>query len=1034
MESRKETLGIVKICRFCLVQNRPLGTLYDKAKSKTTVTLPLKILTNVSIEVLPSDKKPTFICDRCKFYMNLFYEYKHIVRQADESIHQYVHNGTPLAAVSWPVALSKIFRTLSEPDTVKTVVEGGATIQVTSHDISDSDEEDGNVYNVKIGDDEDTKCIKVVTSKDTKAKENARGQDASNVEDKDSEKIEEGCFPCDECNCTYPLQQLLNLHKMQKHRTRDVACSQCDAKFFTKYDLAAHAVRHSMDMPFECVACGKKFKRLILLKRHEKMIHPDIPQLLCPNCPATFLSNEQLDMHQKKHIRLQKPYACTQCDKKFHEKSALQRHVDVVHNKEATLCCEYCPERFGSISKLARHVRSHVGERPYPCKYCEKSFTKSHHYTRHFRLKHREQARTSGANGQQEQYRCEQCEDVFDSQDDLIYHSAIHATQNLTCPLCQEKFEDVEAVTTHIKSHVNGVEFMCDYCELIFTTQEKLDNHMMIVHDDELQNELDDESSLEMDENEDDDTGINIKEEGDDMIIEIKKPDNYLVTEVKDDTEEKMDVTNSEESESEATYTELQTVDTLAIISKNVPKPQEKVPSKPAVTTTTTDNIKIVSKPVDNQTSNILRKAEEIKRKAPPSPAGDAVIIRKAKPVTKVESSNSGGASDKSLRLLEKELQDLKRTNSRNTETNKTPNKVLESSKSKRPQFQTSTPKLRSAEDKKILNKSFPLEKKQLEKRVLTKENKEPKETKEIKNNGNSKEEKDKEKDKEKEKDKDNNEKDFKEKEKEKISEKDKAKETPKSIVKNGAATEKANTEDGVRRSTRPSKIKDYAKMIREVTQELSDDDETTEDDEDYCEPDKSTEIRRGRRPSQVVKVTPAKTPPATPANPPRKRGRPRKDNKQVPAKIKKEEETLVVKKEEVTSPEKEEIDSNDTSSVTDVEQSVSKTPEPTNTSTNVMVSPSGQTLKKVPVKALPPGVKAMPLPRTMPAELCEMQIGKKVVKVQKIVMTKAEVEAMAKQGLVEMKGGTMVLKQGIKLSDASAVKSSVSGDGGNRL
>lgn len=36
--------------------------------------------------------------------------------------------------------------------------------------------------------------------------------------------------------------------------------------------------------------------------------------------------------------------------------------------------------------------------------------------------------------------------------------------------------------------------------------------------------------------------------------------------------------------------------------------------------------------------------------------------------------------------------------------------------------------------------------------------------------------------------------------------------------------------------------------------------------------------------------------------------------------------------------------------------------------------------------------------------EVCEMQIGKKLVKVQKIVMTKAEVEAMAKKGLVEMK------------------------------
>lgn len=32
------------------------------------------------------------------------------------------------------------------------------------------------------------------------------------------------------------------------------------------------------------------------------------------------------------------------------------------------------------------------------------------------------------------------------------------------------------------------------------------------------------------------------------------------------------------------------------------------------------------------------------------------------------------------------------------------------------------------------------------------------------------------------------------------------------------------------------------------------------------------------------------------------------------------------------------------------------------------------------------------------------MQIGKKVVKVQKIVMTKAELEEMTKKGLVEMK------------------------------
>lgn len=38
---------------------------------------------------------------------------------------------------------------MNEIDIVKTL-EGGATVQVSSHDNSDTDEEDGNVYNIKV--------------------------------------------------------------------------------------------------------------------------------------------------------------------------------------------------------------------------------------------------------------------------------------------------------------------------------------------------------------------------------------------------------------------------------------------------------------------------------------------------------------------------------------------------------------------------------------------------------------------------------------------------------------------------------------------------------------------------------------------------------------------------------------------------------------------------------------------------------------------------------------------------------------------
>ncbi|XP_045508683.1 RE1-silencing transcription factor-like isoform X3 [Colias croceus] len=1041
MEKRKETLSGSQMCRFCLSQTTPLINFYEKSQSpRDPANIKFKILSCLSVEVFPSDKMPAYICERCKFFMNIFHDFKKVCRQADEAILKYIQNGTALQAMSWPRQLLKLHSNSKKESVVKTVVESGATVQVSSQDTSDTEDEDANVYNVKIGDGNDeakTTQVKVITSDQVEKPKTSR---------KEAE-LDKGCWPCDECDRTYPLQQMLQLHKRQKHRERNIQCNQCDAKFFTKYDLMTHQLRHSDEMPFQCVACDKKFKRLIILKRHEKIMHADLPQQSCPKCPATFLSYEELTAHQQRHNRPNnRSYKCDICTKTFNVKSGLQRHKDTVHNKVPEFKCEYCPERFGSIPKLARHVRTHAGERPYPCKYCDKSFLKSQHYTRHLRIKHRDNVRSSRNQDQDDSYPCEQCEEIFITQDDLIYHSAIHATQNLICPLCEEKFENVDSVTTHIKSHVNGLEFMCDFCELIFTTKDKYENHLMIAHEEEIQNELgEEESSMEVQgdgiEDDEDDNSIQVKDAGDHMVIEIKKADNFMLNqEAPEESEYRGDNTNSEESEAETlalvtpalepspvvTITntkELATVEKVQRAKQILPQAtviSTQVEAKALVSTQATivpiqtaqpktvvanqpksTKASVITK-ANNQPTLTIRKLEDIKRKAVEPPAE---IQAKKEKVNKVESSNSAGFSDKSLRLLEKELQDLKRTNSRSDVTKTPPVKAVDTPKSRRPQIITSTPKLRSNDDKKsqLQTKSPAFEKKQIEKRV-TKENKEPKEAKEMKNNGNKKDE---------------------EKEKE-------SKETPKSVIKNGTS-DKSASDEGIRRSTRPSKIKDYAKMIRDRSHGNSDDDDSDMDDEEYTE--STPEPRQKRRAS--VKTTPKPTPPASVATTPtatptpRKRGRPRKDaNKEVPEKIKKDENTAIesnTQKEDESKPieevksEKPEITATIPSNTTGSEQASTEQ----KSQSNVILSPTGQTLKKVPIKALPPGVKPMPLPmnaRPMgQGELCEMQIGKKVVKVQKIVMTKAEVEAMAKKGLVEMKDGTMVLKQGIKLPTATA-------------
>ncbi|XP_041973711.1 zinc finger and BTB domain-containing protein 41-like isoform X2 [Aricia agestis] len=996
MEKRKENISARKICRFCLTDSDTLANLYDRIQtSKDSVNLHLKILTCISVEVFPSDKMPCYICQRCNTLMNLFYEYKHIVRQADENILHYIQTGTTLEPIKWSSSLIKASKTSKEV-IMKTVVEGGATVQVSSQDASDSEEEEySNVYNVKIGDgidsEEKTACIKVVSAKASDSIKPSR----TNKEAVRSEKNSiEGCWPCDECDCTYPLQQLLDLHKTQKHRARTVKCDKCDAKFFNKYDLSTHLVRHSDEMPFQCVACGKRFKRNILLKRHEKFIHADLPQHVCSKCPASFLSLEEFKAHKKKHIHAPRPYPCSQCDKTFNERGLLQRHKDVVHNKTLSFHCEYCPERFSSVTKLARHVRGHAGVRPYPCKFCDKSFIKSHHYTRHLRVRHRNEPRA-------EEFRCEQCDITFSTQDELIYHSAIHATQSLTCPLCQEKFEDVDAVTTHIKSHVTGDEFMCDFCELVFTAREKLDAHMICAHEEEMQQDVHDEAAEMEAEDEDEDNAINVKEEDENnMVIEIKKPDEFLI---KGSNKSKNITENANSEESEAEAPPIETPITTTVIKKppitilseqTIYKPAAPVAVPVVVPVavpvavnvaapvtiekneTPSESPKPPAKKSNTQLLDIVWSEEEKEPKLKPEQHTEVVAVKKEKPLTKVESSS--GVGDKTLRLLEKELQDLKRTNS-----SKTPAKPTDANLKNRRPLHTSTPKLKSSEEKKST-------KGVISKKVPTKENKEPKEVKEKepKTNGNEKEEKE-----------------------------------SKSLLKNGGNSSDKSADEGVRRSTRPSKIRNYAKMVRDKPQAESDDDTEDDDDEEYTEVESRP---RGRRPSVKQSPKPAAPPTATPAAPPRKRGRPRKDVTPVPAKVKKESEGSDEEKGEPSSSKlKDLLEGNKPSNSTPEV----KSPPP------MMVYPGGQTLKKVPMKALPPGVKPLPLPANArpvtSGDLCEMQIGKKVVKVQKIVMTRAEVEAMAKKGLVEMKDGTMVLKQGIKLptSDPANIKSTLVGE-----
>lgn len=298
-----------------------------------------------------------------------------------------------------------------------------------------------------------------------------------NLEEADAilnaEPVETNVFPCPHCERSFPLRQLRDIHMVNHNRERSFQCKVCDKWFFSKYDLQKHAMIHTEEKPHKCVVCNKAFTRATLLYRHQR-VHTDIPKLICVYCEKPFLSKEEMERHTERHRKI-RPYQCKTCLKSFAFKQGLERH-EMIHSRVQPHPCQYCEQSFSTASKLARHLTAHAGNRPYPCKFCPKSYLLSHHLTRHLR---------SHKNGLGT-FVCVDCDKSFNTRDNLIYHSAVHATQTLVCPLCKEAFESIESVTSHIKQHAEGESFACEFCDLIFMTPERLQVHIDREHVDEM--------------------------------------------------------------------------------------------------------------------------------------------------------------------------------------------------------------------------------------------------------------------------------------------------------------------------------------------------------------------------------------------------------------------------------------------------------------------------------------------------------------------------------------------------------------------